>query len=316
MTEACHQESARRPGRERGRRRAAGQGPGRIGRPSAGRRRAHASGPAAAAAVQAAVAMRSHGTTPCLAHAVEGWLTASRELDVPAAAGARLLGPPDRRDRSGRACIRQEMRRGAGAASKARQEFELLSRDYRAHTSSARRLIVELEMEYRDLDREIDQGAEWLVELSYAIEQAQGLRALATTGHGPVCASSSDPAGRAPWRGKSPSWARTCWNDAPHCSRRMKLDLPGIRQGLAATGRQHRDESGRSALSSSGSGQGAGSACRADHPARTHQRRLPGPPDGRTGHGARGWRCFAIAWNQASRSPGRRQHPGHRSGAA
>jgi hypothetical protein len=67
-----------------------------------------------------------------------------------------------------------------GAAGTARKEFEVLSRDYRAHTSSTRKLIVELDMEYRALDREIDQGAQGLVELSYAIEKTGEPRALSS----------------------------------------------------------------------------------------------------------------------------------------
>lgn len=113
-----------------------------------------------------------------LAHAVEVFLAASRELAFQPLQQrgfwARLTGATEAAARA----FSRKYDKVVGAASKARHEFEMLSRDYRAHTSSARKLIVELDMEYRDLDREMDQGAEWLVELSYAIEKAQAPRAL------------------------------------------------------------------------------------------------------------------------------------------
>lgn len=114
-----------------------------------------------------------------LTHAVEVFLATSRNLGFQSlqdrgGVWARLTGAPEVATHA----FARKYDDVVGAARKAKQEFDLLSRDYRAHTSSARRLIVELEMEYRDLDREIDQGAEWLVELSYAIEKAGELRAL------------------------------------------------------------------------------------------------------------------------------------------
>jgi len=113
-----------------------------------------------------------------LAHAVEVFLAASRELVFQPLRERcfwpRLTGATEAAARA----FGRKYDEVLGAASRARHEFEMLSRDDRAHTSSARKLIVELDMEYRDLDREIDQGAEWLVELSYAIEKAQPLCAL------------------------------------------------------------------------------------------------------------------------------------------
>jgi hypothetical protein len=115
-----------------------------------------------------------------LTHSVQGWLAASRNLDFQSLLHrgfwTRLTG--------GAYGAAHEFSRAyedvLSAAAKARQEFEMLSRDYRAHTSSARRLIVELDIESRALNREIDQGAEWLVELSYTIEKADELCASST----------------------------------------------------------------------------------------------------------------------------------------
>lgn len=115
-----------------------------------------------------------------LTHAVEVFLAASRNLRFQSlqihGVWARLTGATE----VAAHVFGKKYDDVVSAAGRARQEFEMLSRDYRAHTSSARRLIVEFDMEYRALDRKIDQGAEWLVELSYAIEKAGELRTLST----------------------------------------------------------------------------------------------------------------------------------------
>jgi hypothetical protein len=113
-----------------------------------------------------------------LTHSVQGWLAASRNLDFDSVRNcsfwARLTGAA--------AGAAQEFDRQylevLTAAARARRELETLAGDYRAQTSSARKLIVELDIEYRALNREVDQGAEWLVELSYAIAKTDELRAL------------------------------------------------------------------------------------------------------------------------------------------
>lgn len=113
-----------------------------------------------------------------LTHAVKVFLAASRNLGFQSLRNrgvwARLTGATE----VAAHVFGKKYDDVVGAAGKARQEFEMLSRDYRAHTSSARRLIVELGMEYRALGRKLDQGAEWLVELSYAIEKAGELRTV------------------------------------------------------------------------------------------------------------------------------------------
>jgi hypothetical protein len=115
-----------------------------------------------------------------LTHSVQAMLAASRNLDVQSLRNcgfwARLTGATERAARE----FDNNYRDVLSAAAKARQELEILSRDYRAHASSARRLIVELDIECRVLNRDMDQGAEWLVELSYAIAEAGELRALST----------------------------------------------------------------------------------------------------------------------------------------
>jgi hypothetical protein len=115
-----------------------------------------------------------------LTHSVQGWLAASRNLDFQL---LRRRGFWARLTRGAEGAAREFGRTYEGvlsAAAKARQEFEMLSRDYRAHTSSERRLIVELDIESRALNREIDQGADWLVELSCTIEKADELRGFST----------------------------------------------------------------------------------------------------------------------------------------
>jgi hypothetical protein len=121
-----------------------------------------------------------------LTHSVQVFLAASRNLEFQPLRNfglwARLTGATE--------AVAQEFGKKyhevLSAAARARQEFDMLSRDYRSHTSSARRLIVELDIEYRALDHEIDRGAEWLVELSYAIgkadECAMSTRAMALSG--------------------------------------------------------------------------------------------------------------------------------------
>lgn len=115
-----------------------------------------------------------------LTHAIEVFLAASRKLDFGLlrrhSVWARLTGAAEAAVRA----FRNSYGDVVGAAERAKQEFELLSCDYRAHTSRARKLVVELDLEYRELDREIDQGAEWLVELSYAIETADVPAALSS----------------------------------------------------------------------------------------------------------------------------------------
>jgi hypothetical protein len=122
-----------------------------------------------------------------LTHSVEGLLAASRKLEFQPLRNcglwARLTGATEAAARE----FGKKYHEVLAAAARARQEFDMLSRDYRAHTSSARRLIVELDIEYRALDREIDRGAEWLVELSYAIGNVGKLcavpaRAMALSG--------------------------------------------------------------------------------------------------------------------------------------
>lgn len=115
-----------------------------------------------------------------LTHSVEVWLAATRNLDLqlPRNCGwwARLTGAAERADQE----FGRKYQDVLSAATAVKHEFEALSRDYGAHTSNTRRTTVELDIESRALDREVDQGAEWLVELSYAIEKADELRALST----------------------------------------------------------------------------------------------------------------------------------------
>lgn len=115
-----------------------------------------------------------------LTHSVQGLLAASRNLDFQSLRNcgfvARLTGAAERAAR----VFDKRYREVLSEAAKVKRELEMLSGDSRAHTSGVRKVIVELDIEHRALNREIDQAAEWLVELSYAMPKAQATRAAST----------------------------------------------------------------------------------------------------------------------------------------